>query len=50
MTIVDQYSKALGITGCDTLIPHVLQAFTRIVASQTRSFAEQVVRILFPGS
>ena len=25
MTTVDQYSKALGITGCDTLIPHVLQ-------------------------
>ena len=53
LALVVQYSKTSATKGKDTLIPHVLDTFTqeyaKIVAFRTHPFAEQVVRILFPG-
>ena len=53
LALVVQYSKTSATKGRDTLIPHVLDAFSqeyaKIVGFVMHPFAEQVVKILFPG-
>jgi len=53
MAITVQYSKKSATTGCNSLIPHALDAFCqeiiKVVVFRTHPFAQQIVKILYPG-